>query len=179
MEDIVSDDGKVVLSLADRLLGRYLAKDIVNEETGEVLARRNDFVDEALASKLDKAGIKVAYIRSNLTCNAKSGVCMKCYGRNLATNEIVEVGEAVGVIAAQSIGEPGTQLTMRTSTMVVLPLVAILRKVFHVFRNFSRHVSQKERLLFLKLMVLLRISKKLKPVLLYQLPMLLILKMRI
>ena len=114
MEDIVSDDGKVVLSLADRLLGRYLAKDIVNEETGEILARRNDFVDEALASKLDKAGIKVAYIRSNLTCNAKSGVCMKCYGRNLATNEIVEVGEAVGVIAAQSIGEPGTQLTMRT-----------------------------------------------------------------
>lgn len=114
MEDIVSDDGKVVLSLPERLIGRYVAKDIIDPETGAVLAHRNDFIDELKSVEIAKAGIKEAYVRTNLTCNAHSGVCMKCYGRNLATNQIVEVGEAVGTIAAQSIGEPGTQLTMRT-----------------------------------------------------------------
>ena len=114
MEDIVSEEGKVVLSLADRLIGRYLAKDIIDENSGEIIAHRNEFIDEALGAKIAEAGIKTAFVRTNLTCNAKTGVCMKCYGRNLATNEIVEVGEAVGTIAAQSIGEPGTQLTMRT-----------------------------------------------------------------
>ena len=113
MSDIISEDGKVVLSLPERLIGRYVAKDIISED-GKVIAHRNEFIDELKAAEIADANITEAYVRTNLTCNAKSGVCMKCYGRNLATNKIVEVGEAVGTIAAQSIGEPGTQLTMRT-----------------------------------------------------------------
>ena len=114
MESICSEEGKVVYPLHERLIGRYIARDIVNPTTGELIVPRNGFVDEELAEVIKEAGVQSAYVRTNLTCNAKSGVCMKCYGRNLATNKLVEVGEAVGVIAAQSIGEPGTQLTMRT-----------------------------------------------------------------
>ncbi len=105
---------KVVVSVADRCLGRFAAKDVVNPETGEVIIKRDELIDEPKADLIKKYNIEEVYIRSNLTCEAKTGVCMKCYGRNLATNMIVEVGEAVGTIAAQSIGEPGTQLTMRT-----------------------------------------------------------------
>ena len=105
---------KVVVSVADRCLGRFAAKDVINPKTGEVIAKRDELIDEAKAQAIKESEIKEVYIRSNLTCEAKTGVCMKCYGRNLATNMIVEVGEAVGTIAAQSIGEPGTQLTMRT-----------------------------------------------------------------
>jgi len=105
---------KVVVSLADRCIGRFAAKDVINEKTGEVIVRRNEIIDEDIAKKIADSGIEKVCLRTNLTCEAKSGVCMKCYGRNLATNMIVEVGEAVGTIAAQSIGEPGTQLTMRT-----------------------------------------------------------------
>ncbi len=113
VEDIKGEDGKVIVELKDRIIGRYIAKDIV-DEFGQVLAVRNQLIDEELAQDITDANIKMVTIRSNITCNAKSGVCMKCYGRNLATNKIIEVGEAVGTIAAQSIGEPGTQLTMRT-----------------------------------------------------------------
>nr|MCR5350609.1 DNA-directed RNA polymerase subunit beta' [Acholeplasmatales bacterium] len=105
---------KLVVSVADRCLGRFAAKDVINPETGEVIVARNELIDEVKADLIKKYNIEEVYIRSNLTCEAKTGVCMKCYGRNLATNMIVEVGEAVGTIAAQSIGEPGTQLTMRT-----------------------------------------------------------------
>jgi DNA-directed RNA polymerase subunit beta' len=105
---------KLVVSLKDRCIGRFAAKDVINPETGEIIVARNEIIDEAIAAKIEKAGIESVYLRTNLTCEAKTGVCMKCYGRNLATNMIVEVGEAVGTIAAQSIGEPGTQLTMRT-----------------------------------------------------------------
>ncbi len=105
---------KLVVSLKDRCIGRFAAKDVINPETGEIIVARNEIIDEAIASRIEKAGIESVYLRTNLTCEAKTGVCMKCYGRNLATNMIVEVGEAVGTIAAQSIGEPGTQLTMRT-----------------------------------------------------------------
>ena len=110
------EDGKpkLVVSLADRCIGRFAAKDVINPQTGEVIVKRNELIDEDLAKMIDKAGIETVCLRTNLTCEAKTGVCMKCYGRNLATNMIVEVGEAVGTIAAQSIGEPGTQLTMRT-----------------------------------------------------------------
>ena len=114
MTDIVSNDGKVVVALSERLIGRFLAKDIINPESGEVIVKAGELVDEVLADQIKRAGVKKACVRSNLTCECKRGVCVKCYGRNLATNTIVEVGEAVGVIAAQSIGEPGTQLTMRT-----------------------------------------------------------------
>ncbi|MBO5711778.1 MAG: DNA-directed RNA polymerase subunit beta', partial [Acholeplasmatales bacterium] len=113
-EDIIDDSNKVVVPLADRIIGRYAAKDIVNPQTGELIVPRNELISEEDAVKVAEAGITRVCIRTNLTCNAKSGVCMKCYGRNLATNKVVEVGEAVGTVAAQSIGEPGTQLTMRT-----------------------------------------------------------------
>jgi len=105
---------KVVVSVADRCLGRFAGKDVVDPNTGEVIAKRNELLDEIKCQKIKDSGLEEVFIRSNLTCEAKTGVCMMCYGRNLATNMIVEVGEAVGTIAAQSIGEPGTQLTMRT-----------------------------------------------------------------
>ncbi len=114
LEDILGDDQKVVVTVYERVIGRYAAEDIYNPQTGELIVKRNALIDEDTSVNLEKAQIKKIKIRSNLTCDSKSGVCMKCYGRNLATNEIVEVGEAVGTIAAQSIGEPGTQLTMRT-----------------------------------------------------------------
>ncbi|MDE5867546.1 MAG: DNA-directed RNA polymerase subunit beta', partial [Anaeroplasmataceae bacterium] len=114
VEDIVDDGGKVVVTVADRVIGRYAAKDLFDKNTGELICKRNELFTEEMAAQITEAGIKSVCIRSNLTCNATSGVCMKCYGRNLATNKVVEVGEAVGTVAAQSIGEPGTQLTMRT-----------------------------------------------------------------
>ena len=114
VEDIIDDGGKVVVTVADRVIGRFAAKDLIHPDTGEVICRRNELFTEEMAAIISDAGIKSVSIRTNLTCDAKSGVCMMCYGRNLATNKIVEVGEAVGTVAAQSIGEPGTQLTMRT-----------------------------------------------------------------
>ena len=104
---------KIVESLFDRVIGRNLAEDICDPETGEVLFPENTYVTEAICEKICSIREKVK-IRSVLTCKAKFGVCRKCYGRNLATGKNVDVGEAVGTIAAQSIGEPGTQLTMRT-----------------------------------------------------------------
>ena len=106
--------GSVIESLRDRIVGRYTNKKIVHPETGEVLADKLQFITESLADKIVASGIKEVEIRTILTCNTANGVCQKCYGRNLATGNLVEIGEAVGVMAAQSIGEPGTQLTMRT-----------------------------------------------------------------
>ena len=114
VEDIIDDGGKVIVTVGDRVIGRYAAKDLVHPETGEVIVYRNEMFTEEHAKVIDNAKIKRVSIRTNITCDCKSGVCMLCYGRNLATNKVVEVGEAVGVVAAQSIGEPGTQLTMRT-----------------------------------------------------------------
>ncbi len=107
-------DGKVVESLSERIAGRYLAKDVINPNTGEVIVAKGELVSDDKAKEIEKLGITEVTIRSNVTCAARFGVCKKCYGRNLATNKIVEVGEAVGTVAAQAIGEPGTQLTMRT-----------------------------------------------------------------
>ncbi|MBR2341503.1 MAG: DNA-directed RNA polymerase subunit beta' [Clostridia bacterium] len=111
---IVGTDGREIESLRDRLVGRFAAEDVVNPETGEVIVARNTFIDETEASEICAAGIKEVAIRSIFTCSSKYGVCAKCYGKNMATTLPVQVGEAVGTIAAQSIGEPGTQLTMRT-----------------------------------------------------------------
>jgi len=107
-------DNTIIESLYDRIVGRYTNKRILNPKTEEVLAERNTYITEQLADKIIAAGITKVPIRTVLTCKTEHGVCRKCYGRNLATGSIVETGEAVGIMAAQSIGEPGTQLTMRT-----------------------------------------------------------------
>ncbi len=106
--------GQVIESLFDRIVGRYSQEDIVDPNTKEVLVEADQFMDEQVANKIVNAGIEEIVIRSAFTCESKYGVCKKCYGRNMATGKVVEVGEAVGIMAAQSIGEPGTQLTMRT-----------------------------------------------------------------
>jgi DNA-directed RNA polymerase subunit beta' len=110
----VLDGGEVVSSLPERTLGRTAQRDILDPATGEVIVPRGALIEEADADRMEKAGVEEVYIRSVLTCEARSGVCGACYGRDLARGTPVNVGEAVGVIAAQSIGEPGTQLTMRT-----------------------------------------------------------------
>ena len=106
--------GTVIESLYDRILGRYTSKPVVHPETKEVIVDKDVLINEPQAEKIVKAGVKEVEIRNILTCKTKHGVCTKCYGRNLATGNLVETGEAVGIMAAQSIGEPGTQLTMRT-----------------------------------------------------------------
>ncbi|MBQ8320398.1 MAG: DNA-directed RNA polymerase subunit beta' [Clostridia bacterium] len=111
---IYDANGKEIEGLKSRLLGRFAAEDVVHPETGEILVPMNGFIDENEASAITKAGIKEVAIRSIFACNSSIGVCAKCYGKNMATTLPVQVGEAVGTIAAQSIGEPGTQLTMRT-----------------------------------------------------------------
>ena len=122
---IEGDD--VVVSLSERIAGRIALDNIVNAVTDEHIVETGQEIDDVMAQKIEDAGIEKIRMRSVLTCEAKRGVCAKCYGRNLATSKVVELGEAVGVIAAQSIGEPGTQLTMRT---------------FHIGGTASRVVEQ-------------------------------------
>ena len=115
--DIVEGDGKdktVIEAFRDRLIGRYLVNDFIDEITGEVLISKDKMMDDNDADLLEAKGVTEIEIRSTLTCRSHHGVCAKCYGANLANGNPVAVGEAVGIIAAQSIGEPGTQLTMRT-----------------------------------------------------------------
>ncbi|MCA0903723.1 DNA-directed RNA polymerase subunit beta' [Qipengyuania aquimaris] len=106
--------GSVIASIGERILGRTVAEDIVNASTDEVIVKAGTLVDEPMVKVIEDAEVQVAKIRSPLVCEAKQGVCATCYGRDLARGTPVNIGEAVGVIAAQSIGEPGTQLTMRT-----------------------------------------------------------------
>ena len=110
----VLDGGEVVASLTERTLGRTLAEDVVDTATGEIVLAQNTLIEEPEAEKLENSGIEQVKLRSVLTCDSRVGVCAACYGRDLARGTPVNIGEAVGVIAAQSIGEPGTQLTMRT-----------------------------------------------------------------
>lgn len=110
----IKDGNEIIEKLSDRLLGRFANEDVRHPETGEVIVHRNEMITESIASAIIKAGIKKVPIRSVLTCRSRYGVCAKCYGMNLATGDQVHIGESVGIIAAQSIGEPGTQLTMRT-----------------------------------------------------------------
>ena len=114
VEAFKKEDGTVVESLRDRIVGRFTGNKVVNPETKEVICEKDTYITENLADKIVKAGCVKVPIRTVLTCKTEHGVCQKCYGRNLATGTIVETGEAVGIMAAQSIGEPGTQLTMRT-----------------------------------------------------------------
>jgi len=121
------EGGEVIERVGDRILGRVTLEDIVDPLTGEVLLPSNNEIDETGVKRIEEAGIEKVLIRSVLTCQAKRGVCVHCYGRDLARGKLVNLGEAVGVIAAQSIGEPGTQLTMRT---------------FHIGGTASRKVEQ-------------------------------------
>ncbi len=110
----VVDGGNVIASIGERILGRTAQEDILHPETGEVLVKKGKLIDEADVEVVEKAGVEQVKIRSVLTCECENGVCAACYGRDLARGNPVNIGEAVGVIAAQSIGEPGTQLTLRT-----------------------------------------------------------------
>jgi DNA-directed RNA polymerase subunit beta' len=110
----IVESGEIIEPLRDRIIGRTTLEKLTDPFTGEVIIDVNEIMDEALSSAVQDAGIEKVKIRSVLTCTSRRGVCAKCYGRDLATGKLVELGQAVGVIAAQSIGEPGTQLTMRT-----------------------------------------------------------------
>ncbi len=110
----LKDGDDIVSTLGERILGRVSVHDVVNPHTNEIIVKSGEEITEDKADAIEKAGIEMVEIRSVLTCESKKGVCRKCYGRNLATSKMVQLGEAVGVIAAQAIGEPGTQLTLRT-----------------------------------------------------------------
>jgi DNA-directed RNA polymerase subunit beta' len=110
----IKEGSEVIEPLRERLTGRYTSHDILHPQTGEVLAEKDSYMDSHIAERIEEAGVKKVYIRSVFTCKAKFGVCAKCYGMNMATAQKINIGEAVGIVAAQSIGEPGTQLTMRT-----------------------------------------------------------------
>jgi DNA-directed RNA polymerase subunit beta' len=123
----LTEGGEVIEPLGDRILGRSALEDVLDPVTGEVLVEANQEIDEALVKEIEEAGIEKLRIRSVLTCQSRRGICATCYGRDLARGHLVNLGEAVGVIAAQSIGEPGTQLTMRT---------------FHIGGTASRRAEQ-------------------------------------
>ena len=110
----IIEGGNILVSLSERVLGRVIAEDIKNPVTGEVIIKKNRLIDEFDCEKIDAAGVKSVNVYSVITCASTKGVCQVCYGRDLARGKLVSIGEAVGMIAAQSIGEPGTQLTMRT-----------------------------------------------------------------
>ncbi len=115
VSDFVDENaGTIIEPLHERIVGRYTNKKVIDPKTKEVIIDKNELITEPIADKIDKAGIKEVEIRTALTCKTENGICRHCYGTNLATGNVVEIGEAVGIMAAQSIGEPGTQLTMRT-----------------------------------------------------------------
>ncbi|WP_315118799.1 DNA-directed RNA polymerase subunit beta' [uncultured Clostridium sp.] len=111
---VIKEGNEVIETLAERLHGRYSGEDILNPSTGEVIIERDKYIDSKTADAIEEAGVTKVWIRSVFTCKSKHGVCSKCYGMNMASAEKINIGESVGIIAAQSIGEPGTQLTMRT-----------------------------------------------------------------
>ena len=110
----VLEGGNIMVSLSERALGRVAAQDVKNPLTGDILIKKEEMIDEAACEKIDAAGVKMVRVYSVMTCSSKEGVCAICYGRDLSRGKMVHVGEAIGMISAQSIGEPGTQLTMRT-----------------------------------------------------------------
>jgi len=128
--EALKEGEEIIEALSDRILGRVVVDDIIDPQTGEEICKANTLVDEAIAAEIEERGVEKVKIRCVLTCEAKRGVCAFCYGRNLATGNLTDLGEAVGVIAAQSIGEPGTQLTLRT---------------FHVGGTASRIAEQTQK----------------------------------
>jgi len=125
--DALIEGGEIIQRVGERVLGRVAIQDIIDPVTGEILVRANEEIDEEKVERIERAGIEKVKIRSVLTCESKRGVCKRCYGRDLAHGHEVNIGEAIGIIAAQSIGEPGTQLTMRT---------------FHIGGTASKRVEQ-------------------------------------
>ncbi|MBN1847231.1 MAG: DNA-directed RNA polymerase subunit beta' [Deltaproteobacteria bacterium] len=121
------EGGEIIQRVGDRILGRVVLKDVFDPITGELLVSANEMIDEEKVKKIENAGLETVLIRSVLTCQSRQGICKKCYGRDLAHGHEVNIGEAIGIIAAQSIGEPGTQLTMRT---------------FHIGGTASKRVEQ-------------------------------------
>ena len=113
VSDVV-EGGEVIVSISERVLGRFAQEDIKHPITEELIVAKGSYIEEVIADQIEESGIQNVYIRSALTCESKRGLCVKCYGRDLARGFLVNLGETVGMIAAQSIGEPGTQLTMRT-----------------------------------------------------------------
>ncbi len=113
VRELRTDNGELISNLYDRLVGRFTMHDVVDPSTGEVIVEADTLIDEDSAQRIVDAGIKEVEIRSVLTCESKDGICIHCYGRNLATGELAEIGDTVGIMAAQSIGEPGTQLTLK------------------------------------------------------------------
>ncbi|MBW2095154.1 MAG: DNA-directed RNA polymerase subunit beta' [Deltaproteobacteria bacterium] len=125
--DALTEGGEIIQHVGERILGRVALQDVYDPITGELLVKANEEIDEAKVEKIEQAGLERVKIRSVLTCESRHGVCKKCYGRDLAHGHEVNIGEAIGIIAAQSIGEPGTQLTMRT---------------FHIGGTASKRVEQ-------------------------------------
>ena len=114
IKTVSGDGGEVIVSLGERMLGRSIVEDLPDSRSGEIMFPAGSYIDEDIAAQIDLAGLQIARVRSPLTCKTRYGICATCYGRDLARGARVNMGEAVGIIAAQSIGEPGTQLTMRT-----------------------------------------------------------------
>jgi len=112
--EAIKNGDEIITPLSARIAGHFTIERVIHPVTGELLCDVNGYIDDDLAKKIEEAGVEKVKLRTVLTCEAEHGVCVKCYGKNLARNKLVEIGEAVGVIAAQSIGQPGTQLTMRT-----------------------------------------------------------------
>ena len=110
----IKDGDEIVIPLKDRIVGRFTIERVLHPVSGEVICDVNEYITDELAQEIEESGVETVKLRTVLTCESRHGVCCKCYGRNLAQNKIIEIGEAVGIIAAQSIGQPGTQLTMRT-----------------------------------------------------------------
>jgi len=127
--EALMEGDEIIESLGERVLGRVTLEDVINPMSGEVIVKANEEIDESVIPSIEEAEIERIQIRTVLTCEARKGVCAKCYGRNLATGKLIDMGEAVGIVAAQSIGEPGTQLTMRT---------------FHIGGTAYRQVEERE-----------------------------------
>ncbi len=157
----IQDGKEVIEDLYDRIEGRYASRRFVNPKTGEIIVNRNELIDSNKAEEIIEAGVEKLQIRSVLSCRARHGVCKICYGRNLATGKHVEIGEAVGIIAAQSIGEPGTQLTMRTFHTGGVAGDDITQGLPRI-QEFLKRVIRKVKRLFLSSMVSLKKSVKRK-----------------
>ena len=153
----ITDGKEVTETLEERLQGRYTKKSVKNPTTGEVIVGPDTLITEDMVAAIVNAGVEEVTIRSVFTCNTRHGVCRHCYGINLATGDAVEVGEAVGTIVAQSIGEPGTQLTMRTfhtggvaSNTDITQGLPRIQEIFEARNPKGKRLSLKLRVLLLK-----------------------------